>query len=134
MDIKQAIGNKNATLRNAYNRGDSAGCVAVFLEDAIMLPPGQPMIRGKKAIRELIDGWIDNIGGTISNPMTEFGVEGDLAYQVANYAFQNTKAPDQGKFVEILRRQQDGTWKVYLCIYNSDKPESEAPATVSQQL
>jgi ketosteroid isomerase-like protein len=74
------------------------------------------MIRGKRAIRELIAGWIDNIGGTISNPMAEFSVEGDLAYQVANYAFQNTKAPDQGKFVEILRRQQDGTWKVYLCI------------------
>jgi hypothetical protein len=47
-------------------------------------------------IRELIEGWIDNIGGTISNPMTEFGFEGDLAYRVAKYAFEGTKAPDQG--------------------------------------
>ena len=66
--------------------------------------------------------WIDNIGRTISNPLMEFGVEGDLAYHVATYAFKDTKSPDYGKFVEIFRRQQDGTWKVYLCIYNSDKP------------
>jgi uncharacterized protein (TIGR02246 family) len=122
MDVKQAIENKNTVLRNAYDRGDSAGCAAVFTEDAAMLPPGQPMVRGREAIRELIQGWIDNIGGTMSNPMMEFGVEGDLAYQVATYAFEDTKTPDQGKFVEIFRRQQDGTWKVYLCIYNSDKP------------
>jgi hypothetical protein len=31
--------------------------------------------------------------------------------------------PEQGKFVEIFLRQQDGTGKVYLYIYNSVKPE-----------
>jgi uncharacterized protein (TIGR02246 family) len=123
MDIKKAIEDKNASLRTAYNQGDAAGCAAVFIEDAIMMPPNQPMLRGKKAIRELIQSWIDNIGGTISNPMMEFAVEGDLAYQVATYAFKDTKTPDQGKFVEIFRRQSDGTWKVYLTIYNSDKPK-----------
>jgi ketosteroid isomerase-like protein len=122
MDVKKAIEDKNEALRIAYNRGDSAGCVAVFVEDAVMLPANQPIVRGKKAIKELIQDWIDNIGGTISNPMMEFGVEGDLAYQVATFAFKDTKTPDQGKFVEIFRRQQDGTWKVYLTIYNSDKP------------
>jgi hypothetical protein len=78
-----------------------------------MLPPNEPMVRGRKAIKELIQGWIDNIGGTISNPLMECGVDGDRAYQVATYAFKDTKTPDQGKFVEILRRQQDGTWQVY---------------------
>jgi ketosteroid isomerase-like protein len=122
MDVKKAIEDKNAALRTAYNRGDSVGCAAVFMEDAAMLPPNQPIVRGKKAIRELIQGWIDNIAGTISNPMIEFGAEGDLAYQVATYSFKDAKAPDEGKFVEIFRRQKDGTWKVYLTIYNSDKP------------
>jgi ketosteroid isomerase-like protein len=122
MDVKKGIADKNAALKKAYDRGDAVGCVEVYLEDALMLPPHQPLRRGQQAIKELIQGWIDNIGGTISNPMLEFGVEGDLAYQVAAYAFQDTKSPDQGKFVEILRRQQDGSWKVYLTIYNSDKP------------
>jgi ketosteroid isomerase-like protein len=34
----------------------------------------------------------------------------------------DTKTPDQGKLVEIFRRQEDGTWKVYLTIFNSEKP------------
>ena len=121
MNTKQAIEDKNTALRNAYNKGDAAGCVAVYADDAIMMPPNQPMVRGKDAVKALIQGWIENIGGKISNPMVECGAEGDLAYQVATYAFTDTKAPDQGKFVEILRRQQDGSWKVYLTIYNSDK-------------
>jgi ketosteroid isomerase-like protein len=78
-------------------------------------------LRGRKAIQELIQSWIDHIGGTMSNPMMEFGAGGDLAYQVATYTFKDTMSPDQGKFVEIFRRQQDGSWKVYLTIYNSDK-------------
>ncbi len=122
MEVKKAIEDKNAALKKAYDRGDATGCVAVFVEDAVMMPPNQPMVRGKEAIKALIQGWIDDIGGTISNPMMEFGVEGDLAYQVATYAFRETKRPDQGKFVEILRRQPDGSWKVYLTIYNSDNP------------
>lgn len=122
MDVKKSIEEKNVALKNAYDQGNSAGCVAVFNEDAIMLPPNQPMVRGKQAIQELIQGWIEKIGGKINNPMLEFGVDGDLAYQVATYAFVDTKTPDQGKFVEIFRRQQDGSWKVYLTIYNSDNP------------
>ena len=39
---KKAIKGKNSTLRTAYNRGGSAGCVADFLEGPAMLPPGQP--------------------------------------------------------------------------------------------
>ena len=122
MDVKKAIEDKNAAFKNAYEQGDATSCVEVFVEDVIMMPPNQPMVRGKKAYKELVQGWIDNIGGTISNPMMEYGVEGDLAFQVATYAFKDTETPDQGKYVEIFRRQQDGSWKVILTIYNSDKP------------
>jgi ketosteroid isomerase-like protein len=121
MDVKKAIEDKNVGLKNAYDRGDAAGCAAFFTEDALFLPPNQKKLRGRKAIQELIQSWIDHIGGTMSNPMMEFGAGGDLAYQVATYAFKDTMSPDQGKFVEIFRRQQDGSWKVYLTIYNSDK-------------
>jgi uncharacterized protein (TIGR02246 family) len=122
MDVKQAIEHKNTALSNAYNQGDAAGCAAVFTEDALFLPPNQPLLRGKKAIQELIQGWIDHICGTMINPMTECGVAGGLAFQVATYAFKDTMTPDQGKFVEIFRLQPEGSWKVYFTIYNSDKP------------
>ena len=33
--------------------------------------------------------------------------------------------PDHGKYIEIWRRQSDGSWKVALDIFNSDLPLPE---------
>jgi uncharacterized protein (TIGR02246 family) len=123
MDVKQAIEEVNAAFSKAYNQGDAAGCAAVFTEDAIILPPNQPMFRGKKALTDFIQMRIDRTsGGTYSNKIVEFGVEGDLAYQVATSAVIGAKTSEQGKFVNILRRQPDGSWKIIVAMPNSNQP------------
>jgi uncharacterized protein (TIGR02246 family) len=123
MDLKKVLEDFDAAYNAAFNRGDAAGCAALFTEDVAMLPPGQPMTRGKRAFEELYRSRMDNTsGGTHSNQLVEYGVEGDLAYQVGTYAITGTDPPEQGKFVNILRRQADGTWKVAVSIFNSDKP------------
>ena len=96
MDIKKALEEEIAAWTNAYNQGDAAGCTAVYAEDAMMLPPNQPMVRGKQAIKEFNQRIIDQVGGTISNRIVAFSVEGDLAYQVGTYAIPDTQPPDQG--------------------------------------
>jgi uncharacterized protein (TIGR02246 family) len=123
MDIKKAIEDLDTAYNKAFNQGDAAGCAAVFTEDVITLAPGQPMTRGKKALEGILQSLIDkNSGGTHSNKLLESGVEGDLAYQVGTYALSGANPPEQGKFVNILRRQPDGTWKVSVAIFNLDKP------------
>jgi uncharacterized protein (TIGR02246 family) len=124
MDIKKRLEEEVAAWSKAYNQGDAAGCTAMYAEDAMMLPPNQPMVRGKQAIKEFNQGMLDQIGGTISNRIIESGLEGDLAYQVGTYVITDTKTPDQGKFVNIFRRQQDGSWKLQVAIFNNDKPLS----------
>jgi ketosteroid isomerase-like protein len=124
MDIKKRLEEEVAARSKAYNQGDAAGCTAMYAEDAMMLPPNQPMVRGKQAIKEFNQGMLDQIGGTISNRIIESGLEGDLAYQVGTYVITDTKTPDQGKFVNIFRRQQDGSWKLQVAIFNNDKPLS----------
>ena len=122
MDIKKTLEEEVAAWTKAYNQGDAAGCTAMYAEDAMMLPPNQPMVRGKQAIKEFNQRMLDQVGGTISNRIIGFSVEGDLAYQVGTYAITDTKTPDQGKFVNIFRPQQDGSWKISVAIYNNDKP------------
>ena len=123
MEAKRAVEEINIGWDKAYNQGDAAGCAAFYTEDAILMPPNQPMVRGKKAVQDLMQGMIDKVGGTHTRHMVEFGVEGDLAYQVATIVMTNTKTTDQpGKFLEIFRPQQDGSWKIHLCIWNSDRP------------
>jgi ketosteroid isomerase-like protein len=49
--------------------------------------------------------------------------EGDLSYRIGTYAITGANPPEQGRFVNILRRQADGTWKVFVSVFGSDKPK-----------
>jgi uncharacterized protein (TIGR02246 family) len=124
MDIKKKLEEEVAAWSKAYNQSDAAGCTAMYAEDAMMLPPNQTMARGKQAVKEFNQRMLDQVGGNISNRIIEFGVAGDLAYQVGTYAITDTKKPDEGKFVNIFRQQKDGSWKLQVAIFNSDKPLS----------
>ncbi len=123
MDMKKMLEDFDAAYNEAFNRGDAAGCAAFFSEDVILLAPDQPMIRGRKAFEDLYRSRMDTTsGGTHSNELVEYGVEGGLAYQVGTYAIAGTDPAEQGKFVNVLKRQSDGTWKVAVSIFNSDGP------------
>jgi ketosteroid isomerase-like protein len=62
----------------------------------------------------------------------EVAKAGDLAYVSGTYEETMTDASgkpakDRGKYLEIFKKQADGTWKAILDIWNSDLPAS-APA------
>ena len=81
------------------------------------------MLQGKEAFIETYRSRIkQNAGGTHTNELVEFGVDGDTAYQVGLYAVEDANPPEKGKFVNVLKRQEDGSWKVYISIFNSDQP------------
>lgn len=123
MDMRKILEDFDEAYNEAFNRGDAAGCAAFFTEDVMLLPPDQPMIRGRKAFEETYKSRIeDNSGGTHTNELVDFGVDGDLAYQIGTYAIADSDPPEKGKFVNILKRQSDGSWKVSVSIFNSDMP------------
>lgn len=123
MDMKTFLEDFHEGYNEAFNRGDADGCAAFFTDDVVFLPPGEPMTRGKQAFLDSYRSRIKrNEGGTHSNALVDFGVEGDLAYEIGTFAIADTDPPEQGKFVNILKRQPDGSWKVAITIFNSDKP------------
>ena len=111
----------------AANAGDVDGVAAVYADDAALLPPNLPPQRGRTAIRGFWGGFLKAY--TISFEVTADVTEGrgDLAYNVGHYRLTavpkekaNPGMADEGKFVEILKRQPDGTWKYVVDIYNSN--------------
>ncbi len=122
MEARQAIEESNAMFVQAYNRGDAAACAANYFEDGALLAPNEPTVLGKQAIEGFFKGMIEELGGTGAIEIVEFGAEGDLAYQSATYAFEGNEGSDAGKFVEVFKRQADGSWKIRLTIFNSDNP------------
>jgi uncharacterized protein (TIGR02246 family) len=122
MEARQAIEESNAMFVQAYNRGDAAACAANFLEDGAILAPNQPAVLGKQAVEGFFKGMIEELGGTGAIEIVEVDAAGDLAYQSATYSFESNEGSDAGKFVEVYKRQADGSWKIRLTIFNSDNP------------
>ena len=109
---------------NAANAADAAGWAALYTEDAIVLRPHATAVQGREAIQQ----WLVTLP-PISNAKGQ-GVEvmgyGDLAFLRGTYSMTFTipgvPAPidEQGKFLQIYRKQGDGAWKLAREIYNSD--------------
>ncbi len=122
MDMKKMLEDFDAAYNEAFNRGDAAGCAAFFTDDVILLAPGEPMVRGRKAFEDIYrTRMAQSTGGTHTNELVEYGVDGDTAYQVGKFAVEGVEPGEQGYFVNVLKRQPDGTWKVAVSIFNNAK-------------
>jgi len=127
-----AIRGTDSAFATAAAAGDAAGMAAIYLADAWVLPPNAPAVQGRDAIQKLWGGLLDAYQVKIDVSADEVEGRGDLAYARGHYTLDGTpKAKgvpplhDQGKFLEIFRRQADGTWRYAVDMYSSDLP---APA------
>ena len=122
MDIQNAIQQINAEFMEIYEQRDAAGIAAAYVENGAILAPNQHAHRGRLALEDFWRGFFSEIGGAASIKQVEIAGEGDLAYQWATYSLEGGTQSDAGKFVEIYKRQTDGSWKIRLTIFNSDNP------------
>jgi ketosteroid isomerase-like protein len=52
MDVSQAFADLNSRFEETVNNHDMPGWAALFSEDAVLVPAGQPSVIGQKGIRE----------------------------------------------------------------------------------
>lgn len=99
----------------------------MYTEDAILMPPNNEMIRGRRGTEGFWGAAIkmgvrDAILTTIE--LTEFGNE---VREVGNYALKiqpEGRKPfeDKGKYIVIWKQERDGAWKLHRDIWNSNLP------------
>ena len=83
------------------------------------------LVMGKWYAKELFDaGWKN-----MSFSSVQFGSDGDLAYHVGTFSVDaptdEGMRKEEGKFVDMYKRQADGSWKIHVTIFNSDTPLPE---------
>lgn len=98
-----------------------------WAEDAVIMSPGQPPVKGKKAIREMIEATSKIPGFKISwEPLSVFMSEsGDLAYMIERNKISvndsvGNPMTEYNKVVTIWRKESDGAWKNIVDIWNAD--------------
>ena len=102
---------------NAFNAGDLPALMAMYENDAIIVPgPDAEPMTGLTAIEAALRGF-HALGGTLSFTPRHLLVCGELA--LASIAFvmhgghdaDGNPIPLSGVTAEVTRRQPDGTWK-----------------------
>ena len=104
---------------------DSEALANWYTEDAVVMPPNHPAVHGRDAIRKWIAGFSHVT--QFKNEIEQIDGSAGLAYVRGRYSMtlqpKGVPAPfeDVGKYVEIRKRQPDGSWPVAADIFNSDK-------------
>jgi len=113
----------------AVNTRDLEAVLASFMDDAVILPPNEPMVQGKEEIRKLLSQLTADPSFTHSVEPIKVQVSraGDLAYLVGVVELRwndpkGKPVTDRAKELEVWKKQPDGTWKHALSMFNSDLP------------
>jgi len=124
-----AIRQADTAFESAASSGDIEAAMAMHLPDSMVFPPGQPMVSGSDAVRQL---W------TEMTAMPGFGVSwevqgssaaasGDLGYswgtaQLTMDGPDGTPMTSDEKYGTVWRKDATGAWKIAIDIFNSSTP------------
>jgi uncharacterized protein (TIGR02246 family) len=133
-EARAAIAAIDKKFMEDVNRGDAVAGAAAYTDDAIVMPPNHSPLEGKQAIEK----YLAEIGSQLqaSNfqlSILEVDVQGDTTIVRGTYSnsftISGTDAPmeDQGKTLNVWKRQADGSWKLHRDIWNSNTPIPGSP-------
>ncbi len=120
--IKKTIYDPHSSMIAA---GDTEGWLRNFSDDVVYMPTNQVTLRGKEAVRQWAHGMSQyDLKEDIS--IEKITVSGDLAFSLFTYSFQETPKSGgntmhyNGRIIQILERQGDGSWKIKYHISSSE--------------
>ena len=116
----------------AANTAEVERLLEVYAPDAVILPPAGPQIEGIATIRELFRQEFEQFDTKIAFTTQEIEVAGDMAYRRGRYVWRGTPRGSgrsfetTNKFLEVWRRQPDGSWRLAIDMWNAAEPRAEA--------
>lgn len=127
-----------AAWETAYEAGDATTLASLYAQDAVYMPPYMDAIQGRAAIEARFTETMGMTSGQqITIERTDFGASGDLAYGIGTYAVEmqmgDAAEPvaENGKYVTISKRGEDGSWRIYAHIWNTSLSEAEVAEMLS---
>jgi ketosteroid isomerase-like protein len=112
----------------AVSAGDVEAEVNRFTEDGIYLWPGVSAIEGHDELRQWFDMRFSKFEVELESETLELEIAGDWAFERGR-SVTRIRPRDggetqliRGKYLNILRKQGDGTWRISRRIRNADHP------------
>jgi len=109
---------------------DAEKIVSFWADDAKVYPPGAPVIEGKAAIREFINGALSAPGFSANWDVHEVVVspDGKMGYTLGVDQFTEADSTGalltmKGRYVTFWRKESSGNWKCVIDIWNEGMTE-----------
>ncbi len=128
--VKDSIVASNNRLSAAIAAGDSVALAALYTSDAKIMPANMPAMSGTAGItsfaNEVFKMGIKNVKFEVADV---WGGK-DLVGEEGTFTISDDKGAviDKGKFL-VFWKQEDGKWKAFRDIFNSDMPAAPVPAS-----
>lgn len=126
-DVEMILGRQDRFLaEHSYN--DGTKLAEFYTNDAVLIPPDEPIVRGKKAIAAWYQRQFEK-AAPIENPkvtVEEIQVHGNFAFNrgvfIIKFAGESPDKPivQNLRFMTIWKKLPDGYWKFYRDIWNTD--------------
>ncbi len=131
----QKLHDDYAQAMNAGKNGDPAVVTTMYAQDAQVLMPNIPAVTGTDAIAKA-----SAAGPSAKNfKFSDIVIDGNGDVAIARGTYEGdwatpggVLAHEKGKFVDTLKKQADGSWKVTYDIWNSDAPAAALPVPTGQ--
>ena len=131
-EARAAIDAARTAYAAAWRESSAAKIADVYTADALVLYPGQAPVSGRQAIVEYFTGFFTEFPkNNFDLVSTEVVVNGAWAFDQGTYRWKGAPRSggaaeeDHGKYLVVLQRQADGTWKVARDMDNSNRPASQ---------
>jgi uncharacterized protein (TIGR02246 family) len=110
---------------DAFNGGDASAVAKVYTAEARLLPPNTDIVEGRSDIESYIKEFIQT-GAKLTFESLAVHETPNMCAAIGRYRMdfpEGSGIPqDRGKFIEVWKRQSDGSWLVADDIFNSDLP------------
>ncbi len=124
-EFRPAIEKAIAAFEKAASAKDAAALASFYTEDATLMPPGSPPIKGRSNIKAF---WNSFLNAGASDPklrVVELGSAGDLAYEIGAFEAnmpnpQGNIARTAGKYLVVWKRQPDGSIKMVADMFSAN--------------
>jgi ketosteroid isomerase-like protein len=120
MKDQASIRGRSDAFVKAFNAKDVGELLGVYAETSVFMPPNEPVIRGKDALKTFYDNLLKGGAAGLKLSVGEVSGEGSLAYQSGTYEMEKKGGTrDRGKYLFVLRKFNDA-WRYEYTMWNSD--------------
>jgi ketosteroid isomerase-like protein len=121
-----ALRGMNHSFQAALTAKDSTALANFYADEARVMPPNEPRVEGRDAIRRKWGEFLTMPGFnlTFASDRIVISESGDLAYDTGTYQtrmeIESKPVDDVGKYVTVFKKV-GGEWKIVADMFNSDR-------------